>query len=257
MSDARSRPAGWWWVVALAIVVGVAAGFVVGRQASSSVVSTSTVLVQGVLTDGENQADAALTSNQYVTARMLTYPSIVTSDRVTGPATQQLGLPAGELNGTITAAALPESTSMSISVTGTTPAEAQRRNEAVTSAVVDQITELETGAPPAPQRVALTVLSPASVPETSFLDGPIGAVLGAVFGGLVGVALAVSLAGSHRGKQRRRQAYDDPIPARADLPPRAAGGPPRRAAQPPPPAPRIPDTNGSPGRRAESGRERQ
>lgn len=155
-AEARSRPSGWWWVLALGVVLGAAAGGTVAGQAAAQSTSTSAVLVLGTLTDGT--ADSALTSNQYVNQRMLTYPSIAVSDLVTQPAAQRLSLPPGELAGTITATVVPDATVIDLQVTGPTPEEAKRRNDAVTAALQAAITQTE-NLPGQPPRVQLSVVS--------------------------------------------------------------------------------------------------
>lgn len=225
--------------MALGIVVGLGAGYVVGGKLSSTLTSSSQLVVQGALTVGApDPADAALTSNQYVSQRMLTYPGIATSDRVITPAAEQLGLEPGEIAGTITATAVADSSILDIAVTGPTPEEAQRRAEAVTNAVIGAIEGLENPPSPAPARVDLQVISPAGLPDEPAIGPTLAAVIGAVLGGLIGAASMVSLASGHRAKQRRRDTYQGSFPDRADMTPRtngagAAAVPPRRPAPPP------------------------
>lgn len=256
MSDARSRPSGWWWVLALGIVVGLVGGFLVGNKLSSTVTSTSQLVVQGVLTDGApDPADAVLTSNQYVNQRMLTYPGIATSDRVITPAAEQLGLAPAEIAGTITATAVTDSSILDVAVTGSSPEEAQRRAEAVTNAIIGAIEGLENPPPPAPARVDLQVISPAGLPDPPPIGPALAAVIGALLGGLIGAVSMVRLANSHRATQRRRDTYQDSFPERADLSPRTNGtaaAPPRRPAPPTAPVRPADPT----GRRVEPGRER-
>lgn len=251
MSDARSQPSGWWWVIALGALVGLAGGYLLGGQLTSTYTSTSQIVVQGVLADGAiDPADSILTSNQYVNQRMLTYPGIATSDRVLSPAAEVLGIDPSELAGTITATTVDESAILDLAVTGATAADAQARNEAVTNAVIGAIQGLENPPPPAPGRVALQIITPASTPGDPPFSPVQTGLLGAVVGALIGLAGAVSLANGHRVKERRRETYGDPARTNGNAAAAAA------RSTPSPPAAAPPRPADVTGRRGDTGRER-
>lgn len=228
MSDeARSRPLHYLWVLVVAVLVGAAGGYVVGGSAGATQTSTSSLLVVGAFVD--DGADLALASNQYVTQRMPTYPEIAVSDLVTGPATAELGAAPDGLDGAITATAAENATVIQLEVTGSDPAEAQRRNQAVTTALQQAIEQTE-NVPPQPPRVAISVVSQPSLPGEPALGAGAGALIGVVVGAAAGVAMMFQLARRARLRRFRRESVLGPGSGRGTEPAgRAPDDPPATA----------------------------
>lgn len=241
--DRRSGAARYWWVPVLVLALGALAGYAVGGALSKSE-SYSEVLIAGAVTqpatgpgDQPNLADLALTSNQYVTQRMPTYGRLAQSDLVIGTATRALGLPDGSL--VVTPEVLPDVTVMSLTVRGPDPAQAQRRNQAVTQALQDAILATE-NLPEQPPRVQISVVTQPTLPEPPPTTAGSAAVIGGALGLIVGLVWLVVLARRQRALEVRMDAYDEPLPPL----PRRAGPPP--PAGPPPRRPRGPDYPPSP-----------
>lgn len=209
VDDQASTPRRLWVIVA-GLLAGALIGLVLGQSAGTSV-STSELLVSGSISLDPN-TDTALQSNQYVSQRMPTYAQLASSDVVTGPATEQLGLEPGSLTGAVVATAVPETAVVQLEVSGPSPQAAQDRATAVTAALRTAIENIEnipaSPTAPAQNRVRLSVVSEAGLPSAPRLSSTVLLVLGAVVGLGIGVAVRFELGRRERAEQRRRPAYD-------------------------------------------------
>lgn len=233
MADVRPRGALLWLLVLLGGLLGGALGYVAAGSLAPRT-SSSEVLVLGLFTDPT--FDSALTANQYVTQRMITYGALARSDLVTEAAAGALGIPPEELDGSITAVVVPESAVIEVQVSATSPEEAQRRNEAVTQALSDAIVTSETPAGQ-PTRVQLTTVSVPSLPEPALVSRPVAGVVGAVVGLLAGILAMLS---ARRADRRRRRAAERYPLGPPQTGPPLPGGPPPPPAYPPSPGARRP-----------------
>lgn len=178
-------------VLAAMIIVGVASAGYAFRANGSGIRSSAELVITG---NSSPTLDNAYTASQYVTSRMATYAAVATSETVLKPASSSLGVAEDGLIGSVTATVVQNTTVLDLSVSGRTPADAQRRAKAVTVALSGAITDLESGTISPSSAVAVNVLSSASKPPASDLPSPLNAgLIGAGVGLVLGLFLCLVL----------------------------------------------------------------
>ncbi len=180
-----------WWVLVLGAVLGAVVGLVVDlRLAGADFTSSSQVLISGG--GSSDSSDSAYNANQYINQRMSTYAQLASSDQVIQPASRQLGIDSADLTPRVTSSIDGDTTVLTLNVTGSSPDDAVRADQAVTQAFTQALGTLETP-PGQPPRVTTKVISDPSTPADRHLPPAVVFVLVGAAAGLLLVLIAVSL----------------------------------------------------------------
>lgn len=197
-------------VLLAVVVLSAVAVAAVGRVTGGGPTSNATLAVTGQ--PQSLTQDNAYTASQYVTQRMLTYTSVATSDDVLTGAAALLGETPSALSGAVAADVPLESSVIELSVTGSTPEQAQRRAGAVVTALIRTITTLESPNGENP-RVVVSVISAPDLPAPVFVPSSAQAgALGAVAGVLLGLVADLVL----RSRRRREGEVRDAASGQAE-----------------------------------------
>lgn len=198
-------------LVTVMVIAGLlGAGYAV-RAENSGFTSSAEIVVTG---NSSSSQDSAYTASQYVTNRMSTYAAVATSEAVITPAASSLAVATGDLAGAVAAAVVPNTTVLDLTVSGSTPTEAQRRATAVTAALSRAIVDLETGVT-GPAAVSVKVLNSASKPGPSSVPSPL--VVGLIVLG-VGLLLGLVLLAVERLRGPQRRAWGSFFPPGREAP---------------------------------------
>ena len=172
-----------WMIVVAGLLIGVIAAVAV-TALSTREYSSSVTLYVASAASGDNttaQYQGTLLSQQ----RVKSYTEMITSPRITGPASAQVG---GRGGGTVTASSQPNTVLITTTVTDTDPQRAAAMADAVAAVFTQSVATLEQSPDRTrPPDVSIQVFEPATVPTSPTSPKPmvnlaLGALLGLVLG---------------------------------------------------------------------------
>src|SRR5882757_5958789 len=197
----------FWWLAALAALVGAGVGYATTFMTTPQYQSTARLFVT---TQSGTSVGDAYQNNLFSQERVVSYAGLATSEQVSARAVDQLKMPItpDELRAKITATPLPKTVLLDISVTDTDPVVAQTYANAVSDQLVQLVSELETsrrGGTPAAGAILLDDANYPTSPSGSSLLTLLG--LGAVGGAVVGLLIAIGI-GAFDSRLRARDSVE-------------------------------------------------
>lgn len=180
---------GWWVVVGLTVLGGLAAALFTVSQ-TPTYTSTATVYVS--VSGNETPTDLQ-TGQSFATQRALTYADIAETEAVLEAAAAALGdgTDARDLRGSVDATTREGTSLIDVTAVGSDPDGVAARADAVAAALTAQAPRLDALAPTSPVR--LTVVQPAEVPDEAIAPRPRNNLLiGLAVGLVLGVATVVA-----------------------------------------------------------------
>jgi len=180
----------WLMIVAITLLVtGAAAGvtFLMTPQYTSSVKLFIT-------TSANEDSNSALQSGQYGLQRVTSYVDQVTDENVAGQVIDRLGLEVSEseLVGRVEATNVPQTVNIVVTVTDTSPSQAQALAQTYGEVMEDRVRALETTDPGATPPIKASIVNDAVLPSSPSSPQPVRNIgLGLVLGLLLSFGLAV------------------------------------------------------------------
>lgn len=176
-----------WWVLALgALITGCVAGGV-----SLLIAPTYTAHTQlFVSTTDSTSTSAVFQGSQFSQQRVASYASLLAGEELAGRVIDRLSLDmtAGQLQDGITAAVVPDTVLLNVSVADTSPRRAQQVADALGSEFTRLVVELETPSSGTASPVNVTVVDHPELPRVQSEPQPLR---NAALGGVAGLLLAV------------------------------------------------------------------
>ena len=179
-----------WKLILGCVLAAVAAAALVTFQTTPQYSSSARLFVSTAPSDSGDAYTGSLFSAQRVTS----YADLVTGEELSRRVIDELGLDMEptDLAGKISATVVPETVIMQISVTDSSPEQAQRLAQAVAQEVADFVAELETPPGKANAPIKATIVDAASLPQTPVSPQPVRNIgLAAILGLLLGLGAAV------------------------------------------------------------------
>ncbi|MGY1745238.1 polysaccharide biosynthesis tyrosine autokinase [Blastococcus sp. SYSU D00695] len=181
-----------WWLAIVGMVVGGGAAYYLTDIQTPTYASHVQMFVASSET---STAAAAIQGSQFSEQRLASYARLANSRALARRVVEDTGIdtPPGRLAGQISVVTVPDTVLLTVTVTASTPEEAQRIARSVASQFPPMVAELETTpgqAQPSPVRV--TVVEEPELPGSPISPDPVrNVVVGVVLGALVGLALPV------------------------------------------------------------------
>lgn len=186
----------FWWLIVVTTLAGAAIGYGTAFMSAPEYQSTARLFVS---TQSGTSVGDAYQNNLFSQERVVSYAGLATSEQVSARAVDQLKMPitAEELRSKIVATPLPKTVLLDITVTDSSPSNAQTYANAVADQLVQLVSELETsrrGGTPAAGAILLDDANyPTSLAGLSLLTRlALGAAAGLAIGLLLAVLIAVS-----------------------------------------------------------------
>ncbi|MBJ7289144.1 MAG: polysaccharide biosynthesis tyrosine autokinase [Williamsia sp.] len=186
----------FWWVIVLLTVVGAGGGFAYYQFGTTSEYAATARLF--VTAEGGTSVGESYQNNLFAQERVNSYAAIATSDQVARRASSALGgaISPDDLRGATTAAAVPKTVILAVTVTNGAPRRAQSYANAVAQETAAVVQELETSRRGGAAAATAIVLDDADLPSTPTGYGwkilvAAGAFVGLLLGVLVSLAIAV------------------------------------------------------------------
>jgi capsular exopolysaccharide synthesis family protein len=181
----------YWWVIVLLTAVGAAIGWGTWQFTDREYQSTATLFVA---TQNGTTVTEAYQNNLFSQERVVSYAGLASSEQVAARAVDQLKAPISseELRSKISAAPVPQTVLLNVSVTDADPTQAQTYANAVADQLVGLVSELETS-----RRGGTPAAGAVVVDEAAFPTSPLGLGmllrigLGAGGGLVVGIIVAI------------------------------------------------------------------
>lgn len=197
----------FWWLVLVTALIGAGIGYAAIFLSTPQYQSTARLFVT---TQSGTSVGDAYQNNLFSQERVVSYAGLATSEQVAARAVDQLKMPIApdELRSKITAAPLPKTVLLDITVTDPDPGLAQTYANAVADQLVQLVSELETsrrGGTPAAGAILLDDANYPTAPAGMGLLTTVG--LGFAGGLVVGLLLAALLAASD-SRLRARDSID-------------------------------------------------
>jgi capsular exopolysaccharide synthesis family protein len=194
----------YWWVIVILTAVGAAIGWGTWQFTDREYQSTATLFVA---TQNGTTVTEAYQNNLFSQERVVSYAGLATSEQVAARAVDQLKAPISseELRSKISAAPVPQTVLLNVSVTDADPTQAQTYANAVADQLVGLVSELETsrrGGTPAAGAVVVDEAAFPTSPQGLGMLIRIG--LGAGGGLVLGIIVAI-LAGVLDRRVRGRE----------------------------------------------------
>jgi capsular exopolysaccharide synthesis family protein len=198
----------YWWVIVILTAVGAAIGWGTWQFTDRAYQSTATLFVA---TQNGTTVTEAYQNNLFSQERVVSYAGLAASEQVAARAVDQLKAPISseELRSKISAAPVPQTVLLNVSVTDPDPTQAQTYANAVADQLVGLVSELETS-----RRGGTPAAGAVVVDEAAFPTSPLGLGmllrigLGAAGGLLVGIIIAI-LAGILDKRVRGREPVEN------------------------------------------------
>lgn len=185
-----------WWIVAITVLVGIGVGLVATRIATPEYMSTARLFVS---TTGGTSSTESYQGDQFSQQRTASYAYMLTSDQLAQRVVDELGLPmsAGELSSKISAAIVPRTVLLDVTVTDESGQRAADIANTLAAEFIAFAGPLETPVGQDQPRSTVTIVSDAEVPSSSSFPkvttNLFYGVLGGLAVGLVAVALSAAL----------------------------------------------------------------
>ncbi len=180
-----------WWIVALATVLGIAAGWAYTLFTTPQYQACARLFVT---TEGGSSVGEAYQNNLFSQERVTSYAGLATSAQVAQRAVDQLQLQmsADDLRSRVTATPIEKTVLLDLCATDPDPAVAQVLTNAVAGQLTQVIQELETSQRGGSAAAGATIVDQGDVPSTPIGMGlPTALGLGGAIGFVLGVALAL------------------------------------------------------------------
>jgi succinoglycan biosynthesis transport protein ExoP len=182
--------AGWWLVVGTALAAMAAAG-VLSWLATPTYISSTQLFVS---TSASTDTSAAYQGNLFSQQRVASYAELLTGVQLAAVVVEDLGLDVSPptLAGQVTAAVVPETVILRVTVTDVSPQRAQDIAESLARHFAERVSELET-----PAGAGSSTVKVAVVEEAAYNSTPVSPnvqqnlILGLAIGLLVGVGIAL------------------------------------------------------------------
>ncbi|WP_423920282.1 polysaccharide biosynthesis tyrosine autokinase [Frigoribacterium sp. 2-23] len=183
-----------WYILVIGAVLGAAGGYAVSAAATPTYVSSTEVFV-AVRGQTESTAGEIASGSNAAQQKIKTYTGLVLTPRILSPVIERLELDTTptELARQISASSPTGSVIMRISVTDTDPVAAAAKASAVTTTLIDVVTEqLEPEVSPGVPSVSIEVVTPAVEPTTPATPRTLANIgLGVLLGVSLGAVIAV------------------------------------------------------------------
>jgi succinoglycan biosynthesis transport protein ExoP len=182
-----------WWILAITVTVGISAGILATTLVSPEYTATATLFVSAT---GGTSSSEAYSGGQFSEQRAASYVRIITSEPIIQRVINQLSLPmsAGELSSEVTAANVPRTVLLDISVTDRSPDRAADIANTLSDVFIAYAGPLETPVGQNTPRSQITTFSRAEVPSSpsspNIRKNVLYGVAGGIGVGLAGIALA-------------------------------------------------------------------
>lgn len=180
-----------WWILVVGIVVGAVAGEVLALLTPRSYQVQSTVVIS-VLGDGS--PGALQSGNVFALQRAGTYAKLATTRAVLGQVVSQVGpsVTLSELQGSVSATAVPDTGIININVVGRDPQLVQEIAVAVPEALSSVAKQTDT--PGIASTIQITPIDQPLVPTTAYAPQPrLSILVGAAIGLLLALAVIVAV----------------------------------------------------------------
>ncbi|MGW0036394.1 YveK family protein [Gordonia sp. NPDC003376] len=217
MSDYRALIAAAkrdWWVVVACFLTGALVGALVILVVPTTYAAQARVFIASPAWNDSTASpppgqEGTMTAygDEFTQQRMSSYLELLTSPLVTEPASRAVDRDAAKLAKGVSGRLVPDTVMLDISVTGSTPEEAEESTNAVVAEFISAVTALEKPASNRVSPVQPVVIARATVAESELVGVWTTLVIGAFVGLLVGLFLAVLIHTRSRGHS------DDGAPA--------------------------------------------
>lgn len=191
-----------WPVILLCTLLGIGAGFGVAAALGTTYRAQSQVMI--AVTGAANPEESSAAST-YLAAAIDTYATAAGSQAVLGPVAQKMAQPttSQQLARRVNVEREPRTFILNVTATGDTGADAAQLADAVAQQTSDTLPALAILPRAGQQKVKVTPLAPAEIPEKP--SGPTGRLTvggGALLGLITGLSLAVMRDGRRRPPER-------------------------------------------------------
>ncbi|MGH3502423.1 MAG: YveK family protein, partial [Nocardioidaceae bacterium] len=183
-----------WLIVAIVALLGLAVAALTVLRTTPVYAATSTLFVSANQAGGTDTPASAYQGGLFSQQRAKSYADLISGKRVTSRVvkTEDLSMSAGALARKIDAQAVPETVLLRITVNDTSPAQAQRLANAVSTEFAGFVQEIERPSADQPSPIKATVVSSADLPGTPIKPTPARTLmLGLVLGVVIGIGIAV------------------------------------------------------------------
>jgi capsular exopolysaccharide synthesis family protein len=180
----------YWWIVAVAVALGVGAAVIVTVNTSPRYESTVTFFVN---TPSDTIAGVAQ-GDTFGQKRVNTYVQLIKTDRLTSRVAKDINndMTAEQIGATISAAGDLNTVLLTATITDTSPARSLQIATSISTQFVELVSEVESGASGTAPAVRLDVVNGPTLNPTAVAPEPIRNIgLGLVLGLLLGIGLAV------------------------------------------------------------------
>ena len=192
-------------LILITVVVVTGTGVAIGTLWPKTYTSTAEILLG--LDSKESKLDPQ-TGNQYLKDRVATYAALVNADEVIGPVAAAAEIRPEVLRGRIVVTIVPETVVLQVAVSGSSPQEAVKLTDAVSSRFRTQVSSLnvQTGGP---KILPAQLSSPQLTTEPDQLHGPLLFVVSALVGLLLAILVVVLLALAQLSRELRRSSQSE------------------------------------------------
>jgi capsular exopolysaccharide synthesis family protein len=178
-----------WRVILLVVLICVGLASVATLTATKIYESSTQFFVS--TTGSDDSGGALLQGSTFTQQRVKSYAQLLTTPRVLAPVAAAVGV-TGDISTQVTATTPPDTVLIEVSVTDTSPEQAQALATAIATEFPSAVSELETPAGKDTSPVKVTVVQPPSSPTSPVSPKPVRNIaLGAVLGLLLGLAAAL------------------------------------------------------------------
>lgn len=180
-----------WWVVVLCLGIGLGAGFAATQLITPEYTATTRLFVS---TTGGTSSTESYQGDQFSQQRTASYAHLLNSEQVSQRVIDELGLAmsADELAGHVTAAIVPRTVLLDVSVTNSNPGRAADIANTLADQFIAFTGPLETPAGQSEPRSRVTIVSKAEAPTSpSYPELTTNLLYGAIAGLAVGLLIAV------------------------------------------------------------------